>query len=389
MSPELLDPERFGLKDGRPTKESDIYALGMVVYEVLRGQLPFPECNAAVVIRKVMDGERPGRPEGSQGAWFTDELWEMLERCWKPQRGSRPSLGALLNCLKGVVPPSQPPSPILTASDDGTESDDALVSAVANADVFPISPEPRRSAFNHPQDMIGRTVKLGGGQLMVPPINTPRDAMHTILGGEGQLLFNINNWELVLLTGMVDCEENQWRMALALPTCEPSTSALLRQIARWDGSSLPEMNQMLNSTFKAQDYQDHIKDLRGQDIDPQLYINGLDQVDLCSAPVWEIWLIMIRRQIINILPLDTDIRKCSIRALKKTCMFYRLLPARYAVASRISQPGPDSQPSASGEFSDVWKLINECGRALAVKSLRPGHHAQSTEELNKVCYMRL
>jgi len=35
MSPELLDPERFG-SSGRPTCESDCYALGMVIYEVGR-----------------------------------------------------------------------------------------------------------------------------------------------------------------------------------------------------------------------------------------------------------------------------------------------------------------------------------------------------------------
>jgi len=34
MSPELLDPERFGVSDDRPTKQSDCYAFGMVVYEV-------------------------------------------------------------------------------------------------------------------------------------------------------------------------------------------------------------------------------------------------------------------------------------------------------------------------------------------------------------------
>ena len=34
MSPELLDPGRFGITDYRPTKRSDCYALGMLVYEV-------------------------------------------------------------------------------------------------------------------------------------------------------------------------------------------------------------------------------------------------------------------------------------------------------------------------------------------------------------------
>ena len=33
MAPELLDPLRFG-SSGRPTRESDCYALGMVIYEV-------------------------------------------------------------------------------------------------------------------------------------------------------------------------------------------------------------------------------------------------------------------------------------------------------------------------------------------------------------------
>ena len=40
MSPELLDPESFGLKKSRLTKESDCYALGMMVYEVLSGRVP-------------------------------------------------------------------------------------------------------------------------------------------------------------------------------------------------------------------------------------------------------------------------------------------------------------------------------------------------------------
>ena len=34
MSPELLDPDQFGITDCRPTKQSDCYGFGMVVYEV-------------------------------------------------------------------------------------------------------------------------------------------------------------------------------------------------------------------------------------------------------------------------------------------------------------------------------------------------------------------
>ena len=34
MSPEMLWPEEFDLKDAKPTKESDVYALGILIYEV-------------------------------------------------------------------------------------------------------------------------------------------------------------------------------------------------------------------------------------------------------------------------------------------------------------------------------------------------------------------
>ena len=34
MSPELLVPSRFGFKDSAPTPEADIYALGLVIYQV-------------------------------------------------------------------------------------------------------------------------------------------------------------------------------------------------------------------------------------------------------------------------------------------------------------------------------------------------------------------
>ena len=39
MSPELLSPEKFKLTDARPTKPSDCYALGMVIYEVCSHQV--------------------------------------------------------------------------------------------------------------------------------------------------------------------------------------------------------------------------------------------------------------------------------------------------------------------------------------------------------------
>jgi len=121
MSPELLNPGLFGLKDSRPTKESDCYALGMVVYEVLSRQVPFSGDRQATAMLRIMNGERPGRPQGRRGAWFTDALWRMLELCWEPQPHDRPSLKALIQCLEGVTPPTSTTNKdVVTGTDDST-----------------------------------------------------------------------------------------------------------------------------------------------------------------------------------------------------------------------------------------------------------------------------
>lgn len=98
MSPELLDPESVGLKKCRLTKESDCYALGMVVYEILGGRAPFAPNSTPIL--KILRGERPEKPHGDEGARFTDIIWGILELCWKPQPIDRPSLRTVLQCLQ-------------------------------------------------------------------------------------------------------------------------------------------------------------------------------------------------------------------------------------------------------------------------------------------------
>ena len=98
MSPELINPQRFGLNKSRRTKASDCYALGMVVYETISGHPPFHEDADLSVFVKVSEGEHPHR-----GAGFTNALWEMLELCWG-QPGDRPSIRHLLQCLETSNP---------------------------------------------------------------------------------------------------------------------------------------------------------------------------------------------------------------------------------------------------------------------------------------------
>ena len=48
---------------------------------------------------------------------------------------------------------------------------------------------------------------------------------------------------------------------------------------------------------------------------------------------------------------------------------------------------PGARPSASGEFSNVWKLTDETGRVFAAKSLYISQ-CVPIEELHKVCGRR-
>ena len=105
MSPELIDPEEFGFEKYRPTKASDCYALGMVIYEIISGHLPFHEYTDLTVFVKVLKGTRPRRGRG-----FTSNLWKMLELCWKPQPDARPDIKDVLLCLQQVLNPPEPES---------------------------------------------------------------------------------------------------------------------------------------------------------------------------------------------------------------------------------------------------------------------------------------
>jgi len=147
MSPELLNPEGTNATGVRPTKQSDCYALGMVVYEVLSGQPPFAPRTAPIVIRKVLEGELPERPQGEEGILFTNAIWTKLEQCWIHSPGDRASAKDVLSCLEGR-PLSELPSSPNVDGDLETESNDQLDDTLSDSSTF--SPFHLGFAFTNP-----------------------------------------------------------------------------------------------------------------------------------------------------------------------------------------------------------------------------------------------
>ena len=83
----------------------------MVVYEVLSLHIPFYQYRNMVIPGKVVQGDRPERPEGGDGVPFTDDVWKVLGRCWVPEPGDRPRIENVLRCMEesstSWVPPSR------------------------------------------------------------------------------------------------------------------------------------------------------------------------------------------------------------------------------------------------------------------------------------------
>lgn len=120
MSPELLDPQKFNV-DPRPTKESDRFALGMVIYEVcvlktnascealtrekvLCGHVPYDGWDGERVIDAILKGIRPYKPKAAARLGLVDELWEILQRCWDERCDARPDLQVIRARLHEVAP---------------------------------------------------------------------------------------------------------------------------------------------------------------------------------------------------------------------------------------------------------------------------------------------
>ncbi|KAF9644146.1 kinase-like protein [Thelephora ganbajun] len=118
MSPELIEPQQFGFEHSRPTKSSDCYALGMVIYETISGHVPFHEYGTLTIPIKVLRGEYPRRE-----VRFPDSLWEMLLLCWRSEPNTRPNVEDVLRHLERVANGSGLPSP-MTGIEMGQDGDD-------------------------------------------------------------------------------------------------------------------------------------------------------------------------------------------------------------------------------------------------------------------------
>ncbi|KAF9443788.1 kinase-like protein [Macrolepiota fuliginosa MF-IS2] len=104
-APELMDEPADG-KGPKPAFSCDVYSLASVMYEILTGEIPFYELSReATVILRVIKGITPTKPTSNPDSLeLTDEIWRIMERCWKLVPNERPSVDQVTQDLRQLPP---------------------------------------------------------------------------------------------------------------------------------------------------------------------------------------------------------------------------------------------------------------------------------------------
>ncbi len=88
LAPEVLD-------SGLHTEKSDIYSLGMILWEIFTGNEPYAGLSDAAVIRKVTKGDREIIPE-----YIPKPYQTLIKRCWQTKPELRPDVSEILTVIR-------------------------------------------------------------------------------------------------------------------------------------------------------------------------------------------------------------------------------------------------------------------------------------------------
>ncbi|CAE6511955.1 unnamed protein product [Rhizoctonia solani] len=105
-APEIMDGS-----NKKNTTQSDVYALGMTILQILTGQLPYAGEPDFPALAKIFRGVPPPRSHLDgilRNQYAEDKLWDLLLRCWTHEPNLRPTMTQVKQVLVEVEQESSP-----------------------------------------------------------------------------------------------------------------------------------------------------------------------------------------------------------------------------------------------------------------------------------------
>ena len=105
---EYIDPQRFKIKNFKKNKKSDVYSLGVLLWEISSGHPPFSNRDGFLLVNYISNGHREKPIKGTPLKYQ-----QLYQKCWNVKPNSRPDIEKVyetLGQLKTKVScSSQPP----------------------------------------------------------------------------------------------------------------------------------------------------------------------------------------------------------------------------------------------------------------------------------------
>lgn len=102
-SPEILE-------GGTASKASDVFAFGVILWELMTWQLPWGTSNPWSIVNRVTSNQRLPVPQKSEipgpegGSWRNlNRYVALMERCWAQNPGDRPDFEEIMSELKQMT----------------------------------------------------------------------------------------------------------------------------------------------------------------------------------------------------------------------------------------------------------------------------------------------
>jgi len=89
-----MAPELLGNQSTKPTIATDVYSVTMTSLEIFTARDPFHSVSEALVRSRVVQNQRPDRPED-----VGDELWSLWDEGWNEDAAKRPDMESYVERL--------------------------------------------------------------------------------------------------------------------------------------------------------------------------------------------------------------------------------------------------------------------------------------------------